>query len=68
MVSAIRYISEKEGTLSTLEYYLAEESPENRFQYNYKALGQDIDPIFKSFNIALDRINQYGVSNSDDLF
>ena len=68
MVSAIRYIRKKEGTLSTLEYYLAEESPENRFQYNYKALGQDIDPIFKSFNIALDRINQYGVSNSDDLF
>lgn len=68
MVSAIRYISEKEETLDSLEYYLAEESAESRFQYNYKALGKDIDLIFKSFNIALDRINQYGVSNSDDLF
>jgi predicted ATPase len=59
MVSAIRYISEKEGTLSKLNYYLAQKS-EIRHLYNYKHLGIEIDEIFASFNIAIDRINQYG--------
>ncbi len=60
MVSAIRYISEKEGTLDKVNYYLAEKS-EEKFKYNYKSLNIDIDPIFASFNIALERINQYGI-------
>lgn len=59
MVSAIRYISEKEGILDNVNFYLAEREKET-FTYNYKDLGKDIDPIFGSFNIALDRINQYG--------
>lgn len=60
MVSAIRYISEKEGTLEKVNYYLAEKAS-NKFKYNYKFLEKEIDPIFASFNIALERINQYGV-------
>lgn len=60
MVSAIRYISEKEGTLDKVNYYLAETSDE-QFKYSYKHLGKEIDPIFASFNIAIDRINQYGI-------
>jgi predicted ATP-dependent endonuclease of OLD family len=60
MVSAIRYISEKEGLLDNLNFYLAEEAS-SKYQYNYKFLGTDIDPIFKSFNIAIDRINKYGI-------
>lgn len=59
MVSAIRYISEKEGTLNKVNFYLAEKS-EEEFKYNYTYLNKEIDPIFASFNIALDRINQYG--------
>lgn len=59
MVSAIRYISEKEGILDNVNFYLAEKERET-FSYNYKDLGKEIDPIFGSFNIALDRINQYG--------
>jgi predicted ATPase len=59
MVSAIRYISEKEGISNKLNFYLAEES-EVKYQYNYKHLGIEIDEIFASFNIAIDRINQYG--------
>lgn len=59
MVSAIRYISEKEGILDNVNFYLAEREKET-FTYNYKDLGKEIDPIFGSFNIALDRINQYG--------
>lgn len=68
MVSAIKYICEKEGTTDKLEYYLAEESSENSYRYIYNSLGTNIEPIFNSFNIALDRINQYGISKDDDLF
>ena len=60
MVSAIRYISEKEGTLETVNFYLAEKA-ESNFQYNYNYLGKEIDPIFGSFNIAIERINKYGI-------
>lgn len=59
MVSAIRYISEKEEILDDVNFYLAEREKET-FTYNYRDLEKDIDPIFGSFNIALDRINQYG--------
>jgi predicted ATPase len=69
MVSAIKYISEKEQTTQNLEYYLAEQTKDNQYLFSYKSLGTNIDPIFESFNIALDRINQYGISNeSNDLF
>lgn len=68
MVSAIKYICEKEGTTDKLEYYLAEESGGDLYRYNYNSLGTNIEPIFNSFNIALDRINQYGISKDDDLF
>ena len=67
MVSAIRYIAEKEGVLDNVNYYLAEKA-EEAYLYNYRALGSDISPIFKSFNIAIDRISQYSVDsdNEDD--
>ncbi|MBS9766287.1 MAG: AAA family ATPase [Flavobacteriaceae bacterium] len=60
MVSAIRYISEKQGILPNVNFYLAEKK-ENPFLYDYKFLDKEIDPIFESFNISIDRINQYGV-------
>ncbi|HTI57427.1 AAA family ATPase [Mucilaginibacter sp.] len=60
MVSAIRYISERQGSLDKVNFYLAEKS-DYSFEYNYKHLGNEIDPIFASFNIAIDRINQYGI-------
>lgn len=59
MVSAIRYISEKEGVLDQVGFYLAEKK-DSDYTYNYTYLESDIEPIFASFNIALDRINQYG--------
>lgn len=59
MVSAIKYISEKEQTDGNLNYYLAEKE-ENEFTYTYRHLGTEIDDIFGSFNIAFDRINLYG--------
>lgn len=59
MVSAIKHISEKEGLIDSLNFYLAEKI-ENKYLYNYKHLGIEIDPIFESFNIALERIHHYG--------
>jgi predicted ATP-binding protein involved in virulence len=61
MISAIKYISEKEGVDDKVNFYLAEKS-EEEFQYTYRDLGTDIDPIFESFNIALDRMDQYGAT------
>jgi hypothetical protein len=58
MISAIRYIAEKEKKLGTLNFYLAKKI-RNSYSYDYDLLAQDIEPIFTSFNIALDRINQY---------
>lgn len=59
MVSAIRYISEKEGILDNVNFYIAEKE-EKTFSYDYKYLMKDIEPIFESFNIAIHRINKYG--------
>jgi predicted ATP-dependent endonuclease of OLD family len=60
MVSAVRYISEKQQILEKVNFYLAQKS-EKQFKYNYQFLNKEIDPIFESFNIALDRINTYGI-------
>ena len=66
MVSAIRYISEKEQISDALNFYLAEPADLNGEAFRYRNLGLDINPIFESFNIALDRINLYGVSDDEE--
>lgn len=66
MISALKYISEKEGVDRSLIFYLAEQTDPKKDLYIYKDLGTDINPIFKSFNIALDRINLYGISKEED--
>lgn len=59
MISAIKYIYSKENTKSELNFYLAEKT-NDKFMYSYKDLGTNIEPIFESFNIALDKIEEYG--------
>lgn len=59
MVDAINAIAKKENVEDRTHFYLAEES-EQRFKYIYKDLGQDIEEIFKSFNMAYHKIEQYG--------
>ncbi len=59
-VSAIKYIVTKEECLSSLSYYLSEEDAERPFTYNYRSLGQDIEPIFESFNKSFELIDKYG--------
>ena len=60
MVSALRAIAAKESVLADTQFYLAYKSEENEHQYCYENLGSQITEIFKSFNIALDRIGAYG--------
>lgn len=60
MVAALHDIAEKEGMLDTTWFYVAEPSQTSPHQFVYKNLGHEIAEIFKSFNIALDRIKEYG--------
>lgn len=61
MVSALRYISEAEGTLDAVRFYLAERNADGR--YDYRECVEDeksIEPIFKFFATGLDKIDKYG--------
>lgn len=59
-VAAIKAIAKKEQILDETNFYLAQSVDDDGFQYAFKSLGSDIEPIFDSFNIALERIQQYG--------
>ena len=59
-VAAIKAIAKKEQILDETNFYLAQSVDDDGFQYAFKPLGSDIEPIFNSFNIALERIRQYG--------
>ena len=59
MISAIKYISEKENANSILHFYLANRIDDS-YLYEYDDLGVEIEEIFSSFNIALERIDLYG--------
>lgn len=60
MVSAIQSIGKKEGLDGAITFYQAQASKEYPFEYEYKNLGLEITEIFKSFNIAISRIKDYG--------
>lgn len=64
MASAIRYISEKEGTLDSVNFYIAEESPTSKYQYRYRETKEEDDeksigPLFKSFIRGIEKIAEY---------
>ena len=63
MVSALRYISEKEDTLDHLSYYRAVPTDADAYTYDYQAMGTDIEPIFESFNKSYELIEKYGTDN-----
>lgn len=62
MVSALRAIAEKECILENTHFYLAEKHNAGH-RYVYNDLGHSIEDIFRSFNIALDRIKLYGADS-----
>lgn len=64
MTSAIRYISEKEGTLDSVNFYIAEESPTSKYQYRYREAREEDDeksigPLFESFVRGIEKIAEY---------
>ena len=63
MVAAIRSIAERENVLDNTCFYLAEKDGRSSSRYVYRNLGQEIGEIFRSFNIALDRIRLYGTDS-----
>lgn len=58
MVSALKYITEKESNPEKLNFYLAELKA-GTYQYNYKHLGIEIEEIFSSYNKSYDKLNDY---------
>ena len=63
MVRAIRYISEKEGIMPDVDFYVAEENENGKYSYNY--LNDDIEPIFESFNKSFDKVAEYSRREDD---
>lgn len=66
MVAALQSIGEKEELGEKLNFYIAKRSEENKHQFDFISTGTDIERIFDSFNIALDRIEEYGRTNDMD--
>lgn len=65
MVSAIQAIATSKGLGDKTNFYLAEKvGNEDRYVFNH--LGNNIEKIFDSFNIALDRIDLYGLSDNTE--
>ena len=59
MVAAIQSIAEREMILDRTHFYIAT-SGQKQDTFVFKDLGSDIEEIFSSFNIALERIAMYG--------
>lgn len=59
MVSAIRYIAEKDKCLSAVSFYVAEEDTQKNNSYIFKYLKDDIEPIFESFNKSFKVLDSY---------
>ena len=58
MVSALKYITEKEGNPEILNFYLAEQR-ESEYKYDYRHLGTEIDAIFESYNKSYEKLDNY---------
>lgn len=59
MIAALQSISCAEGIDGMTRFYQACPD-ESGLRYSYEDLGNDIEKIFSSFNVALDRIEYYG--------
>lgn len=59
MVAALQKVSRIEGLIEHTHFYQAY-SREEDYQFEYKDLGGSINEIFRSFNIATSRIQDYG--------
>lgn len=60
MVQALRYIANKESIGERVNFYLAKADENKNSQFIYQDLNGEIDDIFSSFNISLDKLAKYG--------
>lgn len=57
-IAAIKAIAKREEVLEKTNFYISSsEEQECSYRYNFKWLGKDIETVFESFNIALERSN-----------
>ncbi len=59
MVAALQKVAEKEGLIDNTHFYQAYPDV-GSYQFEYRDLGGSISEIFRSFNIATSRIQDYG--------
>lgn len=59
MVAALQKVAEKERMIDRTHFYQAY-SQDDSYQFEYRDLGGSIGEIFRSFNIATSRIQDYG--------
>ena len=62
MVAALQAIASKENVMENLHFYLSKPTSA-KDTYEFVDQGQNIEEIFKSFNVAYKKIEEYG--NSD---
>lgn len=65
MIQALQRFAAQALGKGQFRFYLAEEAEGVPFGYTYRDLGEKIGPIFKTFNVALDRIASYEVSGEE---
>lgn len=66
MVSAIRYVAEKEGCMQGLEFYCARQAQDGTGRFNFRSVGHNIDPIFKSFNKSYSILDKYTMADYEE--
>lgn len=57
MVESIKAIAEAEQ-IAGVRFYVADEA-DTPYQYKFRDIGMNVEPIFKKFNVALDRMDTY---------
>lgn len=66
MIEAIDEISHKEKILDSVNFYLAEKE-KNGIKYTFNHLKENIQAIYKSFNLSFDRIDTYAaIKDTED--
>ena len=59
LIQALQRFAAQRLETGQYRFYLAEDAGRGDFTYTYRDLGEDIAPIFRTFNVALDRIAYY---------
>lgn len=65
LIQALQRFAARALGAGQFRFYLAEEAEGVPFGYTYRDLGEKIGPIFKTFNVALDRIASYDASGEE---